>query len=1098
MKLPLIIIFVLSCSITFAQKPKMLPLINSGEIIKEAIREHDNKHYNNAVELFTSIQSNDTNYSYALSELALTYLAMSDSVNAIRVCQEGISLNDQYIIRYYQLLGNAYHMADSIDKALATYKRGAELFPYTYKFWYEMGVLYSVEKNDSAAVKCFQKAIRLNPLNAASHYSLGAIAASNNELTPAILSLAFDALLDASNMGLKGLTLIQDIAKGKVEVKKDSNVDILHGSDNFDEIDELIRSQVAINDKYKTDVKLTYTDIVKTVQMVIEKIEYNAADTGFWMQTYVPFFKEVWKNKYFEPMMYHCFSSVNEPAVKKVYESNLKDIKLMVDFTSKFVRNKMKRDTYLVNGKVYDGFSTQYNDGSCKAIGNADPVTGFANGDWVYFYEGGVIKSCGMFDENGDTQGEWNYYFPSGKLRKKLNWKKSKFDGPYVEYFENGVIKEKGAHKNDVLDGLISIYYSTGVLSISAPYTNGKVNGSVKLYHPNGLQKTSYTSVDQEIDGPYYEYYFNGNPKLETNYTKGKENGVRTEYYSTGSILSKSKVENSMYIGEQIGFHKNGEIESKGSFKFGKKDGVWKTFYDNGMISEEENYENGIQIGSQKDYDIDGKLMLDRLFTKTEIKKYACYDKSGVVVKEGQAKGGDLDYTGYFPDGKTISSHLTIKDKLIEGKATIYYPNGVLKTEYNYVNSVKMGPAKFYFLNGNIEREVNYKDDVADGYFVGYTIHGDVLNEGWYVDGNLQGRWLYNNAIGVVSKDEYYLNDEQIGVQHYYDNFGVKDNDVFYDENGQFAKMQEFDSTGNMINYFELKNGSGDFKSVNLDKSPYLQVTYKNGFREGISKSFYPNGKVYVTKNYKNGLQIGESKNYFDNGKLQSVSYYVNDLLDSVSTSYNENGTLSSTNEYKYGEKNGMSYVYSDKGIKVREGMFKDDERNGDFIYFGDDGKTVRFRMKYLNGIAVSYSYLGKDNQYVPETQITGGQMKIIAYYPNGNKSLEMELVNSCYHGLRKYYYLSGKVQSEANFKNDDFDGVYREYHENGKVSSESFYIKDQLNGLQQTFNEQGVLLELSNFMYGSREGNYKVFDPISGKMIKNTKFIRNFPYEKL
>lgn len=90
MKLPLIIIFVLSCSITFAQKPKMLPLINSGEIIKEAIREHDNKHYNNAVELFTSIQSNDTNYSYALSELALTYLAMSDSVNAIRVCQEGI------------------------------------------------------------------------------------------------------------------------------------------------------------------------------------------------------------------------------------------------------------------------------------------------------------------------------------------------------------------------------------------------------------------------------------------------------------------------------------------------------------------------------------------------------------------------------------------------------------------------------------------------------------------------------------------------------------------------------------------------------------------------------------------------------------------------------------------------------------------------------------------------------------------------------------------------------------------------------------------------------------------------------------------------
>jgi antitoxin component YwqK of YwqJK toxin-antitoxin module/Tfp pilus assembly protein PilF len=1093
------ILFFLTSTIGFSQKPKMLPLINSGEIITEAVKAHDEENYAKAVELYSSIPKNDTNYSYALSELALTYIAMSDSVDAIRVCKEGIALNDRYNIRYYQLLGNAYHMADSIDKAIQTYKKGIELYPYTYKFWYELAVLYSAINKDSASIACYQKAIRLNPLNAASHYYLGNLAAKNNKFTQAILSLSFYALIDNnSKRALKALSVIESIAKGQLEIDKDSIIDFSYGNDRFDEIEELIRSKAAINEKYKTDVKLAYTDIVKTIQMVNEKLTYSPGDTGFWMQTYVPFFNEMWKKKMFAPMMYSSFAAVEDQAVKKLVKSNESDIKDMAEVAINFIRNNMKHDTYVIQGKKYTGYPTTYNDGSSKSIGNTDPVTKNAIGDWAYFYEGGILKSYGTFDKNGETQGEWNYYYPNGKYKKKLTWANSKLTGPYEEYFENGVLKEKGSYKDGISDGPVAIYFETGLQSITATYNMGKLNGPVKLYYQNGMLKREYISKNDQIDGSYKEYFFNGNLKEESTYVNGKENGLRTEYHSTGEIRTKTKVTNGLFVGEQTFYHKNGKIAMQGVLKEGYKDGLWKSFSEDGVLTEEYNFENGNQIGVQKEYDTDGKILNDKLYTKTEIKKYKYFDKAGNVVSQGEAKGGDLDFTSYYPDGKTKSAQLSIRDKLIEGKAIYYFPNGVMKSEFTYEKGEKNGPGKSYFKNGNLQKELTYKNDLADGYYIEYNIHGGLVKEGWYVDDEIQGRWLDYNSNGTISQDEYYLNGNELGVQTYYDDLGTKSNELTYDEQTLFTKIVEFDTLGKVINTVELAKGAGEFVTVNLDKSVYQKVTYKNGYKDGEDKFLYPNGKTYMIKNYKKGMLNGETKTYFYNGKLRSVAKYINDELDSVSTSYSEDGIISTAVTYKDGEMNGKSVYYYDDGKVLREGNYKDDEREGDFIYYAQDGKTVRFKMKYKNGFPVSYSYLGKDNQYVPDIPVGSGHVKVVAYYPNGNKSAEFEMQNSVYDGVRKYYFPSGKIESESVFKNDDFDGPYKEYFENGKVQSEMTYVRDEINGLSKTYNQQGVLIEQSNYVLDSREGDSIKYDPVTGKVVKKIKYIRNFPYEKI
>src|SRR5262249_35809447 len=53
------------------------PLINSGEIIKEAVKLHDEGKYKEAISLYKKINRSDTNYVFAMYELALSYSADS-------------------------------------------------------------------------------------------------------------------------------------------------------------------------------------------------------------------------------------------------------------------------------------------------------------------------------------------------------------------------------------------------------------------------------------------------------------------------------------------------------------------------------------------------------------------------------------------------------------------------------------------------------------------------------------------------------------------------------------------------------------------------------------------------------------------------------------------------------------------------------------------------------------------------------------------------------------------------------------------------------------------------------------------------------------
>ena len=84
------------------------------------------------------------------------------------------------------------------------------------------------------------------------------------------------------------------------------------------------------------------------------------------------------------------------------------------------------------------------------------------------------------------------------------------------------------------------------------------------------------------------------------------------------------------------------------------------------------------------------------------------------------------------------------------------------------------------------------------------------------------------------------------------------------------------------------------------------EVTFKNGVREGLMKSFYQSGEVRQTFWYSNGLREDSAKWYYLDGPVFRSTPYRHDTVDGIQKQYYRNGRIKA----KLGYKNGMRTSY--------------------------------------------------------------------------------------------------------------------------------------------------------------------------------------------
>jgi hypothetical protein len=94
----------------------------------------------------------------------------------------------------------------------------------------------------------------------------------------------------------------------------------------------------------------------------------------------------------------------------------------------------------------------------------------------------------------------------------------------------------------------------------------------------------------------------------------------------------------------------------------------------------------------------------------------------------------------------------------------------------------------------------------------------------------------------------------------------------------------------------------------------FKEVTFKNGVKKGLMKTFYPDGRVRQTFWYENNLREDSSKWYYLEGQLFRSSPYKRDTMDGIQKQYYRTGRLKAKLGYKQGLRTTYLEEFTDDG----------------------------------------------------------------------------------------------------------------------------------------------------------------------------------------
>lgn len=165
--------------------------------------------------------------------------------------------------------------------------------------------------------------------------------------------------------------------------------------------------------------------------------------------------------------------------------------------------------------------------------------------------------------------------------------------------------------------------------------------------------------------------------------------GEMTKYVNV--IAGEDYIENIFYIGDQevARFKENAEgvFERTGI----PPEGDIKVFYSQSATSGQEHYEGGLREGWAKTHFQDGQVKTETYYRKDRVLRQKEYHPNGVMRFE-------VDYSDAWdlPGQKEI------------GVGKLYYPDGILKYEWNFTVSSPAGHRKSYNQDGSLRYAAYY------------------------------------------------------------------------------------------------------------------------------------------------------------------------------------------------------------------------------------------------------------------------------------------------------------------------------------------------------------------------------------------------------
>lgn len=322
----------------------------------------------------------------------------------------------------------------------------------------------------------------------------------------------------------------------------------------------------------------------------------------------------------------------------------------------------------------------------------------------------------------------------------------------------------------------------------------------------------------------------------------------------------------------------------------------------------------------------------------------------------------------YYSNGELIIPTLYKHPK--NGVIKIYLPSGYLYMEISYKNNLKDGMTKCYFKDSKqIDWKQNYTKDKLNGITKSYLRNGILLKEETFVNGVKQG-WdnSYNEEDGYLETKEMYANNKKNGkALKYYPNGQIK-HEAYFKNDKQTGETKQYYETGELELIAEWKN----------DK-PY-----------GKRITFYKNGNKRAETIIKNNIYVAEDRLYYENGKIKAILPAYD---DGISVSYFKNGKVKQTTTYKKGKKHGKATAFYCNGTVSEILEFNNDKRTGKDIGYYKNGE-IHYECNYKNGLRDGYSfYYDKNCKLIQKVLYKNG--KVVDFHGNngiiGVKNLDVE-----------------------------------------------------------------------------------------------------------
>ncbi|MFT5777646.1 MAG: antitoxin component YwqK of YwqJK toxin-antitoxin module [Crocinitomicaceae bacterium] len=1023
------------------------------------------------------ISKNDSLYTVLLVTKSRSLIELERYDDALDVCNEGLSRNhNEYKIVFYINKGVCYLNSKQYNDAVKTYDEALKLAPVNYLLHYNRGVALKELEKYQEAVESYKMAIRCNPTYPASHLNLGLLCVQRNLLTQAMM--CFNTYLILNQDGEKSFDVLSVYDKF-MHQKYDGDLieaTISKDDESFEEIDLIIGNFASLNKNFKIPNKLSLAVIKQNYAMMQQLKDYEG-NSGFWDQYYVPLHKYIIDNDLFNDYTYSICSSVENPKYKKIVDKKLSAIRSFVQ-------------SYQTEVQVTFGSGEKKNDLLPYSL-----------------YEEEVLLAAGYLDGE-NPEGSWEFYGKNGVMSAQGDFKSGKKVGEWKRYDTNGNIKEINKYKDDELDGETLVYYENGALKLSVEVENGNRNGATKEYTKSGAMSDFSTYEDGELAGVSRSFHSVGeeSKNYEVEYVKGKINGTIKRYFSDGKIWEELgykddlrqglwkyyfysgnlSVEREYLDGVETGSYKsyydNGELQETGVYEDGKQQGIWTSFFDDGTLYRESTFSNGVET-KNKIYRRTGEILNEYDYTRGNIIGYRYFDIEGNIFHENKKKGGEFFHEGYFENGKKSSEGLYDVDGGKVGNWKFFDYDGWMSSMEFRDDKGKLSKIERYYPNGKLKSIEPYKNDSLSGYYKSYYPNGSISEHGWYVSDNREGEWKEYYIDGTLNRNDYYNRGKLFGTSNIKSVDGKPLLDYLF-FNGNLEEERHFDHNG--INYLtiDLEYEKTDTSIWSTFPNEQKKNVYhiKNGIKHGVHMSYYFNGSIWTKGNYHNGLENGSWKWYHDNGQLYKEGSYVLGEPHGKWKTFHENGKLEDDREYDYGVLIGSRKEYNENGTLIREKTYLSGELHGNYVFYSEDGKLQLVRV-YDYGRLIGWTCENPDGKLKEVTPIKNGTAKIEATFRNGKKSRSFEMVNGTFEGKYEEYYSTGQLHDTQTYINGEKEGEYKAYHINGKLKKQQSYLMGTSHGKTKIYHENGQLMEEVEYLNGEQVGDSKKYDN-SGKLI--------------